>query len=288
MFAVPRWRHIQISHNLEPSKNRMATNIDSRADVSAKAEIGDDVTIGPFAVVEAGAVIGDRTSIAANAFIATGARIGKENVIHYGAVIGHVPQDLKYKNEITTCELGDRNVIREYATLHRATVVTKRTIIGSDNLIMAYAHVAHDCVLGNNIIMSNASGLAGHVHVDDFVIIGGIAPVHQFVHIGAHVMIGGGVGVRKDIPPYIRAAGEPSVFAGLNSIGLRRRGFSRETIDALHKTYGILYNSNLNVSQAVAKIQEESELLKYPEVQAVLKFIATSKRGIIARHRDAH
>lgn len=266
----------------------MATHIDPRADVSAKAEIGNDVTIGPFAVVEAGAVIGDRTTVAANAFIATGARIGKDNRIHHGAIVGHVPQDLKYNGELTTCELGDRNVIREYATLHRATVETKRTIIGNDNLIMAYAHVAHDCVLGNNIIMSNAAMLAGHVHVDDFVVIGGITPVHQFVHIGAHVMIGGGVRVPKDIPPYVRAAGEPTVFAGLNSIGLRRRGFSRETIDALDKTYGILYNSNLNVSQAVAKIREETALLKYSEVQAVLDFIATSKRGIITRQRDAH
>jgi UDP-N-acetylglucosamine acyltransferase len=265
----------------------MATHIDPRAAVSTKAELGNDVTIGPFTVVEEGTVIGDGTTIASNALIARGARIGKENHIHHGAVIGHVPQDLKYKNEPTTCELGDRNVIREYATLHRGTVETGHTIIGSDNLLMGYVHIAHDCVLGNNVIMSNAAMLAGHVHVDDFAIIGGVTPVHQFAHIGAHVMIGGGLRVPKDVPPFIRAAGEPLVFAGLNSIGLRRRGFSREAIEALDKTYMILYNANLNVSQAVAKIKEDAELARVPEVQRVLDFIAQSKRGIISRQRHA-
>ena len=266
----------------------MATHIDSRADVSPKAELGDDVTVGPFAVVEAGAVIGDGTTVAANALIARGARIGKNCKIHHGAIVGHVPQDLKYKDEPTSCELGDRNVIREYATLHRGTVETMKTVIGNDNLLMGYVHIAHDCVLGSNIIMSNAAMLAGHVHVDDFAIIGGITPVHQFVHIGAHVMIGGGLRVPKDVPPYVRAAGEPLVFAGLNAIGLRRRGFSREAIDALDKAYTILYNSGLNVSQAVAKIKEETELLKVVEVRKVLEFIAQSKRGIITRHRELH
>ena len=266
----------------------MSTHIDPRADVSSKAELGNNVTIGPFTSVEAGAVIGDGTTVAANALIACGARIGRDCRIHHGAVIGHSPQDLKYNNEPTTCELGDRNVIREYATLHRATVETMRTIIGNDNLLMGYVHVAHDCVLGNNIIMSNAAMLAGHVHVDDFAIIGGITPVHQFVRIGAHVMIGGGLRVPKDVPPFIRAAGEPLVFAGLNSVGLRRRGFSREAIDALDKTYNLLYNSNLNVSQAVAAIKDDGDLMKSPEVQKVLDFIAQSKRGIITRQRELH
>ncbi len=270
---------------LEPSKTLMATHIDPRADVSTKAELGNNVTIGPFTIVEAGAVIGDGTVVAANALIACGARIGRNCQIHHGAVVGHAPQDLKYKNEPTTCELGDRNVIREYATLHRGTVETGRTIIGSDNLLMGYVHIAHDCVLGNNIILSNAAMLAGHVHIDDFAIIGGVTPVHQFVHIGAHVMIGGGLRVPKDVPPFIRAAGEPLVFSGLNSVGLRRRGFSRETIDTLNKAYNILYNSNLNVSQAVAKIKENTELLRSSEVQNVLDFIANSKRGIISRQR---
>lgn len=264
----------------------MATHIDPRADVNPKAEIGNDVTIRAFAVVEAGAVIGDGTSVAHHALIASGARIGKNCEIHHGAVIGHVPQDLKYKNEPTTCELGDRNVIREYATLHRGTVETGRTIIGNDNLLMGYVHIAHDCVLGNNIIMSNAAMVAGHVHIDDFAIIGGITPVHQFVRIGAHTMIGGGLRVPKDVPPYVRAAGEPLVFAGLNSIGLRRRGFSAETIAALDTAYTILYNSGLNVSQAVARITADASLMAKPEIQYVVKFIRESKRGIITRLRE--
>ncbi len=266
----------------------MATHIDPRSDVSPRAELGNDVTVAPFAIIEAGAVIGDGTSIAANALIGRGARIGKNCRIHHGAIVGHVPQDLKYRDEPTTCELGDRNVIREYATLHRGTVETGKTVIGNDNLLMGYVHIAHDCVLGNNIIMSNAAMLAGHVHVDDFAIIGGITPVHQFVHIGAHVMIGGGLRVPKDVPPFIRAAGEPLVFAGLNSVGLRRRGFSREAIEALDKTYSIIYNSGLNVSQAVAKVKENASLTRLPEVQQVLDFIGQSKRGIITRHRDLH
>lgn len=264
----------------------MATHIDPRADVNPKAEIANDVTISAFAVVEAGAVIGDGTSVAHHALIASGARIGKNCEIHHGAVIGHVPQDLKYKNEPTTCELGDRNVIREYATLHRGTVETGRTIIGNDNLLMGYVHIAHDCVLGNNIIMSNAAMVAGHVHIDDFAIIGGITPVHQFVRIGAHTMIGGGLRVPKDVPPYVRAAGEPLVFAGLNSIGLRRRGFSAETIAALDTAYTILYNSGLNVSQAVARIKADASLMAKPEIQYVVKFITESKRGIITRLRE--
>jgi UDP-N-acetylglucosamine acyltransferase len=264
----------------------MSTHIDPRADISTTAELGNNVTVGPFTIVEAGAVIGDDTMIAANALIGRGARIGTENRIHHGAVVGHEPQDLKYKGEPTTCEIGDRNVIREYATIHRGTVETGRTIIGNDNLLMGYVHIAHDCVLGSNIIMSNAAMLAGHVHIDDFAIIGGVTPVHQFVHIGAHVMIGGGLRVPKDVPPFVRAAGEPLVFAGLNSVGLRRRGFSREAIDALDNAYAILYNSNLNVSQAVERIRGESELMRHREVQSILEFIAKSKRGIISRLRE--
>lgn len=266
----------------------MATHVDPRSDVSPKAELGNDVSIGPFTIVEAGAVIGDGTTVGGNALIATGARIGKDCRIHHGAVVGHAPQDLKYNNEPTTCELGDRNVVREYATLHRGTVEEGRTIIGNDNLLMGYVHIAHDCIVGSNVIMSNAAMLAGHAHVDDFAIIGGITPVHQFVHIGAHVMIGGGLRVPKDVPPYVRAAGEPLVFSGLNSVGLRRRGFLRETIDALDKAYNIIYNSNLNVSQAIAKLKEDAQLMTVSEVQNVVNFIAGSKRGIITRLRELH
>ncbi len=259
----------------------MATFLDPRAAVNSKALLGDNVSVGPFSVVEAGAVLGDGTSVAANAFIATGARIGRECRIHHGAVIGHAPQDLKYAGEPTTCELGDRNVVREYATLHRGTGEGGRTIIGDDNFLMAYCHIAHDCVLGNKIIMANAASLAGHTDVEDYVIIGGLTPVHQFTRLGQHSMIGGGLRVGKDVPPYVLAGGEPLTFEGLNSVGLRRRGFTRDTIDALDRTYELVYRARLNVSQAVAAVEADPSLCCLPEVRVVLDFIRKSKRGII-------
>jgi UDP-N-acetylglucosamine acyltransferase len=259
----------------------MPTSIDPRAAVSPKAVLGENISVGPFTVVEAGAVIGDGTTVASNALISGGARIGKECRIHHGAVIGHVPQDLKYAGEPTTCELGDRNVVREFATLHRGTGEGGRTIIGSDNFLMACCHVAHDCVLGNRIIMANAASLAGHIDVEDYVIIGGLTPVHQFTRLGQHAMIGGGVRVGKDVPPYVLAGGETATFEGLNSIGLRRRGFSRETLEALDRAYELIYRAKLNVSQAVARIEADVALSAVPEVRTVLEFIHKSKRGII-------
>jgi UDP-N-acetylglucosamine acyltransferase len=264
----------------------MSTQVDSRAVVGTKATLGEGVTIGPFAIVEDGAVIGDGSSIAHHAFIGTGARIGKNVKIHHGAVIGHAPQDLKYANEPSTCEIGDRTEIREYAVIHRGTAATLRTVIGEDNYLMAFTHVAHDCVLGNKIIMSNAAMLAGHVHVEDFVIIGGITPVHQFVRIGRHAMVGGGLRVPKDVPPYVLAGNAPVCFEGLNSVGLRRRGFSAESIRALGSAYTLLYHSKLNVSQALGKIKEDASLMAFPEVQNMVEFIADSKRGIIGSPRS--
>lgn len=263
----------------------MSTTIDPLARISPKAHLGTNVSIGPFTIVEDDAVIGDGTTVAANALIGTGARIGRDCRIHHGAVVGHAPQDLKYAEEKTTCEVGDRTVVREYATLHRGTGEGGRTVIGSDNFLMAYVHVAHDCILGDHIIMSNAAMLAGHCHVADYAIIGGITPVHQFVNIGAHTMIGGGLRVPKDVPPYILAGKEPLVFQGLNSVGLRRRGFSPEAIAALDRTYELIYRSRLNVSQAVEKINADRFLMNFPEVQNVLSFITSSKRGILAGPR---
>jgi UDP-N-acetylglucosamine acyltransferase len=260
----------------------MSVFIDSRAVVSPRAHLGVNISIGPFTIVEDGAVIGDGTTIGANALIATGARIGRENRVHHGAVIGHAPQDLKYANEPTTCELGDRNTVREYAVLHRGTGDTGRTIIGNDNFFMAYSHIAHDCHIGDHVILANAAMLAGHIRVEDWVIIGGVTPVHQFVQIGQHAMIGGGLRVPKDVPPYILAGNEPLVFEGLNSIGLRRRGFSPETIDALDRAYNLLYRSRLNVSQAVARIKADPGLMGVPEVGIVVEFIGRSKRGILS------
>jgi UDP-N-acetylglucosamine acyltransferase len=263
----------------------MATLIDPRAEVSPKAVLGEGVSIGPFTVVEAGAVVGDRTTIASGALISGAARIGADCRIHHGAVIGNPPQDLKYADEPTLCVLGDRNTIREYATLHRGTGEGGRTVIGNDNFLMAYSHVAHDCVLGDRIIMANAASLAGHTDVEDFVIIGGLTPVHQFSRIGCHAMVGGLSRVRKDVPPYILASNDPLCFEGLNSIGLRRRGFTREVLEALDRAYGMIYRANLNVSQAVAHIEADSSLSATAEVRHVLDFIRSSKRGIIAGPR---
>ncbi len=260
----------------------MSNQIDPRAIVSPKAELGSNVSIGPFTIVEDFAVIGDGTTIAANALIGTGARIGKDCKIHHGAIVGHEPQDLKYRGEKTTCELGDRTVVREYATLHRGTGDGGRTIIGSDGFIMGYVHIAHDCIIGNNVILANAAMIAGHCVVEDYVIIGGITPVHQFVHIGQHSMIGGGLRVPKDVPPYILAGQEPLIFQGLNSVGLRRRGFSPKAIEGLEKAFSLIYNSKLNVSQAVSRIKEDPVLVHIEEVQNVLAFIAGSTRGILA------
>ena len=263
----------------------MSTTIDSRAHVSPKAQLGINVSIGPFTVVEDHAVIDDGSMVAANALIASGARIGKDCRIHHGAVVGHEPQDLKYAGEATTCEVGDRTVVREYATLHRGTAEGGRTVIGSDNLLMGYVHIAHDCIIGNHVILANAVMIAGHCVVEDYVIIGGIVPVHQFVRVGMHAMIGGGLRVPKDVPPYILAGQEPLIFQGLNSIGLRRRGFSAEAIAALEKSYALIYNSRLNVSQALVKIKEDSSLMKVDQVQTVIAFVEASKRGILAGPR---
>lgn len=263
----------------------MSTIIDARAAVSPKAVLGDGVSIGPFTIVEEGAVIGDRTVIGANALIATGARIGRECQIHHGAVIGHAPQDLKYRGEPTTCEVGDRTVIREYAVYHRGTGEDGRTIIGSDCFLMAYTHIAHDCVIGNRVIIANSVGIAGHVEIEDWVIIGGITPIHQFVRIGQHAMVGGGIRVPKDIPPYCLAGGDPARFEGLNHVGLRRRGFPRETLDTLDRAFMVLYRSGLNVSQAVARIKDDASLMASAEVQNLVTFIARSSRGIMPAPR---
>jgi UDP-N-acetylglucosamine acyltransferase len=259
----------------------MSTLIDPRAIVSSRAELGTGVCIGPYTIIEEGAVIGDGSSVASHALIGRGARIGRNCVIHHGAVVGHTPQDLKYRNEPTTCELGDRNEVREYAVLHRGTADSGRTVIGNDNYFMAFTHVAHDCVIGDHVILSNAAMMAGHCVVEDWVIVGGITPIHQFVHIGCHAMIGGGIRVPKDIPPYVLAGDSPARFLGLNAVGLRRRGFKPEVITAIESAYKLLYRSQLNISRGMARIQEDESLMTFQEVRHILEFIGGSSRGII-------
>lgn len=261
----------------------MSTSIDNLALVSPKAQLGDNVSVGPFAVVEADVVIGTGTSIGSHALIANGSRIGRECRIHHGAVLGTVPQDLKFRGETTTLEVGDHTTIREYATLNRGTNDRWKTTVGNHCFIMAYAHVAHDCSIGNHVILANSVNMAGHVVIEDYVVIGGLVPIHQFVHIGRHAMIGGGFRVPKDVPPYILAGGEPLSFQGLNLVGLKRRNFSQGALDSLQKVYQLLYGSQLNVSQAIEKIRKE--VPENDEVRAVLDFIQRSKRGIIWARR---
>jgi UDP-N-acetylglucosamine acyltransferase len=260
----------------------MSVSIDPHAIVGSKAKLGENVCIESFTTIEDDVVIGDGTWVGPHVHIANGARLGRNCKVFSGAVVGGPPQDLKYKGEPTTLEVGNNAVIRECVTLNRATIETGKTVIGNDCLFMAYTHVGHDCRVGNNVIIANCAPLGGHVHLGDYVIIGGLSPVHQFVHIGDHAMVAGGFRVVKDVPPYILCGHEPLCFEGLNIIGLKRRGFSAKSIEMLDKTYRILYRSNLNVSQAVARIKEDVE--QVPEVKKVLEFIAGSKRGILPGH----
>ena len=247
--------------------------------VNPKAELADSVTIGAYATVEADVLIGEGTSIGPHCLIDNGARIGKNCAIHQGAVVATPPQDLKYAGEKTEFFLGDNCTVREYCTLNRATTHSWKTIVGNNCLFMAYAHVAHDCILGSNIILANSVGMGGHCIFGDNVIIGGLTGIHQFTQIGAHAMVAFGVRVVKDIPPYVLAGGFPAQFEGLNSVGLRRRGFSREAIEQLDQAYAAIYRRGMNVSQGVEWIKANMEMTI--EVKAVLDFVAGSKRGIV-------
>ena len=247
--------------------------------------MGENITIDPYAIIEDDVIIGDGTYIGPHALVANGARIGKNCKIHKGAVVSTPPQDLSYKNEPTLFELGDNSVIREFCTLNRGTVKQhQKSSVGSNCLLMAYTHVAHDCIIGNNVIIANSVQMAGHVTIQDYAIIGGLVAIHQFVTIGAYTMVGGHFRIPKDIPPFIMAGGWPVVFERLNIIGLKRRGFTAEAIDSLNEAYRILYLSNLNVTQGVEKIKESMSIT--PEVQTVLDFVSNAKRGIITARRS--
>ena len=251
----------------------------SLAYIHPEAQIGKNVKIDPFAMIHGNVVIGDNVWIGSNATVMDGARIGNNVRIFPGAVVSAIPQDLKFRGEETTLEVGDNTTIRECATLNRGTASRGKTVVGSNCLLMAYVHIGHDCVLGDNIIISNSTNVAGEVEIDNSAIISGAVQIHQFVHIGAHVMISGGSLVRKDVPPYITAAREPLAFSGLNSIGLRRRGFAEETISEIQDFYRIIYNSGLNVNQARQKIEAEYKASQHRST--LLAFLDKSQRGII-------
>ncbi len=243
------------------------------------AQIDESAIIGPFAYIDDNVVIGAGTEVMANASVLYGTRIGNNCKIFPSAVVGAIPQDLKFKGEESLAIIGDNTTIRECATIHRGTASKGKTVVGNNCLIMAYSHVAHDCFLHNNIIMSNAVQLAGEVVVEDFAIIGGGTLVHQFSHIGAHVMIQGGSKVNKDVPPYVIAAREPIQYCGINSIGLNRRGFTREQINTIQDTYRMIYSPLYNITQAVE--HAISELPETAERNLIVEFVKESPRGII-------
>ncbi|MCK9280818.1 MAG: acyl-ACP--UDP-N-acetylglucosamine O-acyltransferase [Melioribacteraceae bacterium] len=255
--------------------------IHSTSIVSPNAKIGENVKIGPFSIIHDDVEIGDYTEIGSSAVLYNGARIGKNVRIYQGASIANTPQDLKFGDEKTYFFVGDNTTIREFVTLHRGTLATGKSSIGNDCLLMAYTHVAHDCIIGNNCILSNAVQIGGHVHVENWVTIGGLTAVHQFSKIGEYSMVGGAFKVTSDIPPYVMAAGEPIRYHGMNIIGLRRRGFSKEDIAVIKDCYHFIYHSGHNFSQSKEKIAE-----KYPDnvyAKKILDFFADVKRAVIRR-----
>jgi UDP-N-acetylglucosamine acyltransferase len=258
--------------------------INKLANVHKGAQIADDVIVEPFSTIYEDVVIGEGCWIGPNVVIMNGARIGKNVKIFPGAVISGDPQDLKYEGEYTTLEIGDNTIIREYVTLNKGTKANNKTVVGKNCLIMSYVHIAHDCLLHDRVIMGSYAGLAGEVEIDNWAIISPGSLVHQFVRIGAHVMIQGGSKVSKDVPPFALAGREPVSFTGINSIGLRRRGFDNDTIYAIQEVYRIIYQRGLNISDALEFV--EANLPASRERDDILLFIRESKRGIIRGYFD--
>lgn len=252
--------------------------------IDPKAKIGQNVHIGPFTLIEEDVVIGDNCWIGNNVTILNGARIGNNCKIFPGAVISAVPQDLKYNGENTTVEIGNNVIIRECCTLNRGTNDKWRTVVGDNCLLMAYVHVAHDCVIANNCILANNVTLAGHIDIDAYARLGGMVAVHQFVRIGSNVMIGGGSLVRKDVPPYVLAAREPLSYAGINRVGLRRAKFNAKDIHHIEDIYRILFVRGLRVSKALAVIEQEVE--KSPFRDEIVEFVRKADRGLMKGFRS--
>jgi len=243
------------------------------------AEIGRDVEIGPYAVIGPNVTIGHGTRIGASAVIDGWTVIGENNQIFHLSSVGAVPQDLKYRGEETYLKIGNGNIVREFATIHLGTVTGDgETTIGDNNLFMAYCHVAHDCHIGNHVVMANGATLAGHITVEDYARLGGLSAIHQFVRIGAHVMIGGGAMVGQDVPPYTIAAGDRATLHGLNLVGLKRAGFSEEVLVQLKKAYKILIRSGLLTDEALQRIR--TEIPQSPQLDHFVEFVAKSERGI--------
>lgn len=253
--------------------------IHSTAIVSPDASIGEGATIGAYSIIGRQVRIGRNTSIASHVVIEDGTEIGENCQISQFSCIGGIPQDLKFKGEVTKVVIGNYNNIREFVSINRATCEDIGvTLIGDRNLIMAYCHIAHNCHLGNNIVLANGTNLAGHVIIEDYAVVGGLTGVHQFTHIGAHSMIGGASAVNKDVPPYVTASGNHAKLYGLNLIGMKRRGFSADVLLALKDSYRIIFRSNLLLTQAIAQVKEN--VPDFDEVRHFRDFIYKSKRGV--------
>ena len=255
-----------------------APRIHPTAVIDARVDIGDGVEIGPYAVIGPNVQLGEGTRIGPHVVIERDTRLGRNCRVHPGAVLGGDPQDLKYGGEEAPLIIGDRTVIRECVTLNRGTDARERTQIGSDCLIMAYAHVAHDCILGDHVILANSVNMGGHCDLGDWVIVGGLTAIHQFVQIGAHAFVGGSSAVRKDVPPFVKAAGDPLRLVGLNGVGLQRRGFEDAERAAIRRAYRVLFQSKQNLRDAVATAR--AEFAASAHVAALLDFIDGSERGI--------
>ncbi|MCG8477421.1 MAG: acyl-ACP--UDP-N-acetylglucosamine O-acyltransferase [Cytophagales bacterium] len=253
--------------------------ISELAQVHPEAKLAENVSVEAFAVIEKDVVIGEGTRVASHAIICDGARVGKNCTIHPGAVVSGEPQDLKFEGEITTTEIGDNTVIREYATISRGTKDKLKTVIGSNVLIMAYVHVAHDCVVGDNCILANSVQVAGHCTIEDWAIIGGTTAIHQFCSVGKHAMVAGGALLGKDVPPFALTTRTPCGFSSVNTIGLRRRGYSNEQIRNIQEIYKGLFQEGKNVTQGIEWI--ENNIKESKEKRDILNFISNSARGVI-------
>ncbi len=258
---------------------KRTANVHPTAIVSPKAQLGSHVDVGPFAIIGDGCEVGDGCVISARATLERDVRLAPRVKIGIGSVIGGAPQDLKYEGEPTTVEIGEESVVREYSTINRGTSQSFKTTVGSHCLLMSYVHVAHDCHIGNGVIMANGVQLAGHVTVDDKATISGLSAVHQFVHIGRFSFIGGCSRVSKDIPPFLKAVGNPLKLYGLNGVGLRRNGFPEDVVRELKRAYRLFFRSDLNLTQAMQSA--ETDLEQFPEVAELVRFVEASERGVV-------
>lgn len=263
-----------------PASERSTVRVHDTAIVDPAAELAPGVEVGPYAIIGPSVRIGANSRVGPRVLIEKDTTLGTDCRIANGAVLGTDPQDLKYEGEETSLEIGDRTVIREFATVNRGTAASRRTVVGSDCLLMAYSHIAHDCELGNHVIVSNATNMAGHVVIEDWAMISGLVAIHQFVRIGAHSFVGGGSRISQDVPPYCKVSGNPSPkLYGLNTVGLDRRGIPADVRSCLKRAYRILFQSEWNLSQAVEQVEAQTELM-CPDVGYFLDFIRNSERGI--------